>query len=473
MAMDVFRQCYSARLKALRAISERDADALESSAKELKLLADTYDRNMPGIELEGFAESLMCLALQRRWLNAMRSAEPEAIRFQSAAKLRAEEHRNLISKRDTTVFDEIVLGIGAVETSIDLELMEDNLASTPLPFSTSVPKSSPMIRSARGTMEKPNRPEVAFVKFDINGAPAKTLDTLAPNVAHDMLLHLRVSNWPEKAERLLVEPVSAEPTDCYTLPKFVIHRPDTIAGPMTFERDGRLILKLAQPIGAKPFEFKYRAVFDPCDTGPMDLLGHRTLKLESLDSTGCALSGYANIDAKILNIRSQLLSLPGLPEPDLLASMRLLSGIGNIAGQALQDAIFPIGMKEKEFQKEILKMLRARPEIGSDLEEHPAAGGGFTDLSLGKIRLELKAESHTKPTEVHLSKYADQTAQYVVASGKRIGILCVLDSRGKKEPPVPAESLFTIQEKRLGSGVVFIVTVIIQGGLAKPSDLSR
>ena len=157
----------------------------------------------------------------------------------------------------------------------------------------------------------------------------------------------------------------------------------------------------------------------------------------------------------------------------MLAIMRLLSGVGNIAGQALQDAVFPIGMKEKEFQKETLKMLRARPEIGSDLEEHPAAGGGFTDLSLDKIRLELKVESDCEPTKEQLSKYADQTAQYVVASGKRVGILCVLDARAKKEPPVPAESLFTIQEKKLGSDVVFIVTVIIQGGLARPSDLSR
>lgn len=473
MGIDIFHQCYSARLKALRAIGEHDADALETSANEIKLYADMYGRNMPGSELEGFAEALMCLALQRRWLNAIRNAESEATRFQNAAKLRADEYRTLIANRDNTIFDKIVTDIGAVETPKELKVVEDRLTSMPLPFSTSVPESSTRMRSALDTKENPKRPEIAFVKFDINGAPAKTLDTLAPNVAHDMLLHLRVSNWPENAERLLVEPVSAEPSDCYTLPRFVIHRPDTLVSPMTFERDGRLILKLAQPVGAKPFEFKYRAVFDPGDTGYMDLVGHRTLKLESLDPTGHALSGYENIDAKILSIRNQLMSLPGFSEPDLLTTMRLLSGIGNIAGQALQDAVFPIGTKEKAFQKEILKMLRARPDIGSDLEEHPAAGGGFTDLSLDKIRLELKAESDCKPTKEQLSKYANQTAQYVVASGKRVGILCVLDSRTKKEPPVPAESLFMTQEKKLGSDVVTIVTVIIQGGLARPSDLSR
>jgi len=416
MVMDIFHQCYSDRLKALIAISERDVNALESSA---------------------------------------------------------DEYRNSIANRDNTVFDEIVLDIGDVKTPKDLEAVEKRLTSTPLPFSTKALRSSPMIRSVGDSQEEKKRPEIAFVRFDINGKPAKTIDTLAPNVAHDMLLHLRVSNWPEKAERLLVEPISTEPSDCYTLPKFVIQRPDTLIIPMTFEHGGRLILKLSQPVGAKPFEFKYRAIFDPGDTGYIDLVGHRTLKLESLDPTGRALSGYANIDKKIMEIRKKLASLPGLPDSDLLVIMRLLSGIGNIAGQALQDAVFPIGMKEKEFQKETLKMLRARPEIGSDLEEHPAAGGGFTDLSLDKIRLELKAESESEPTERQLSKYADQTAQYVVASGKRVGILCVLDARAKKEPPVPAESLFTIQEKKLGNDVVIIVTVIIQGGLARPSDLSR
>ncbi len=473
MTIDVFRQCYSDRLKALRAVSDGDADALERCANDMRLYAGIYGRNMPGAELEGLAESLMCLSLQRRWLNAIRNAEPEATRFQNAAKLRADEYRNLIANRDITTFDEFVSDIGAVKTPKDLKSVEGRLASLPLPFSTSVPENPTMIKSAMDKREKPKRTEIAFVKFDINGAPAKTIDTLAPNVAHDMLLHLRVSNWPENVERLLVEPVSAEPSDCYTLPKFVIHRPDTLVSPMTFEHDGRLILKLAQPVGAKPFEFKYRVIFDPSGTGQMDLLGHRTLKLESLDPTGHALSGYANIDTKILSIRNQLMSLPGFPESDLLATMRLLSGIGNIAGQALQDAIFPIGMKEKEFQKETLKMLRLRPNIGSDLEEHPAAGGGFTDLSLNKIRLELKAQSDNKPTKKQLSKYADQAAQYVVASGKRVGILCVLDAKAKKEPPVPAESLFTIQEKKLGSDVVVIVTVIIQGGLARPSDLSR
>ncbi|MDH5560596.1 MAG: hypothetical protein OEY59_07035 [Deltaproteobacteria bacterium] len=473
MVIDIFRQCYSDRLKALKAISERDVDALESSADEFTLNASIYGRNMPGAELEGFAEALRCLALQIKWLNAIRKAEPESDRFQNAAKLRANEYQDLIANRDNTVFDEIVLEVGAVKTPEDLEIVEKRLSSTPLPFSTKAPKNSPMVRAAGESQKERKRPEIAFVRFDINGKPAKTLDTLAPNVAHDMLLHLRVSNWPENAERLLVEPVSAEPPDCYMLPKFEIHPPDNLAGPITFEHEGRLILKLVQPIGAKPFEFKYRAIFDPGDTGYIDLIGHRTLKLESLDPTGRALSGYENIDKKILEIRHTLKSIPGLPDSDLIIITRLLSGVGSIAGQALQDAVFPKGMKEKEFQKEALKMLRARPDIGTDLDEHPAAGGGFTDLSLDKIRLELKAESDYKPTEEQLSKYADQTAQYVVSSGKRVGILCVLDSRAKKSPPVPADSLFTIQEKGMGTDTVMIVTVIIQGGLALPSDLSR
>jgi hypothetical protein len=48
-------------------------------------------------------------------------------------------------------------------------------------------------------------------------------------------------------------------------------------------------------------------------------------------------------------------------------------------------------MSEPAFQKEIRQYLRSRPEIGGELDEHPHAAGGITDLSFRGIRLELKS----------------------------------------------------------------------------------
>lgn len=471
--MNHFHHSYSCRLHALIAIQMQDIDALENSANALSELSKDYGRYMPSDELEAFSEALRCIALQYRWINALRNAELDSSRYNTAASLRAKEYANSNNSGKRTVFDDIIQDIGSVETSDDLSQVAKKLLQAQLPFSTSAPRYLNSRTIVNEKPFKPERPEIAFVKFDINGIAAKTIDTLAPNVVHDVALHLRVTNWPSSANALLVEPVSAEPADCYSLPKFRIARPEAVEGPIVLKENNRLILKYAQTLGARPFEFKYRVVFEPSESGSIDLLGHRTLKLESLDPTGQTLSGYASIDTKIGELKKQLISRPGIPDIDLISLVQLLAGVGNIAGQAVQDALFAAGVTEREFQKEVVKMLRAHPHIGSKLEEHPAAGGGFTDLSLNKIRLELKTESRNKITESQLSKYADQAIQYAVASEKRLAVLCVLDSNAKTISPVPVESLFSIIEKQLGGITHYVITIIVQGGLAKPSDLSR
>lgn len=472
MPTEVYHQSFTARLEALSAIAARNPEQAEKSANEMLLLSAIYGRYSPGAELESFSVALSCLALQWRWVEAIRSAEPEADRYKRASALKAKEFLQSNTKGDGAAFDAIVADIQTAQEPEDLLEIESKLASTPLPFSVTYPDNGIRVTGAARS-SRPKNPEIAFVKFEINGDPAKTIDSLAPNVVHDMALDLRVSNWPATAERLIVEPVSLEPSDCYELPKFVIEKPKEHSSPTTFGHVGRLILKIGQPLGAKPFEFKYRAVFDPPSSGFVDLLGHRTLRLESVDPSGNALTGYASIDTKLIDIRRQLKTVPGLLDADIISVMTLLSGLGNLAGQALQSAWFPVGTKEAVFQDEVLKHLRRRSDIGSELEEHPHTGGGITDLSFRQIRLELKAQTDKSPTLESLSKDADQTAHYVVTTGKKVGVLCVLDSSAKSTPPVPAESLFSIQAKHLQSGGIPIVTLIVQGGLPKPSSLSR
>jgi hypothetical protein len=77
-------------------------------------------------------------------------------------------------------------------------------------------------------------------------------------------------------------------------------------------------------------------------------------------------------------------------------------------------------------------------------------------------------------TLVDCRTFAEQTVSYVVATGKRIGILCVLDNSPKDAAPFPADAgidVLIVNPAKQAS--VFIVVVLIQGNLARPSDLSR
>lgn len=205
----------------------------------------------------------------------------------------------------------------------------------------------------------------------------------------------------------------------------------------------------------------------------LEILGHRTPRTENHDLSNHTFSGYAEIDSKLLELRNDLEMLPDLPHGDISHALEVCAGLGNLAGQALSDNLFPEGTEEKEFQIEVVKALRNRPNIGEDLERNPQTGGGITDLSFHRIRIELKAVSDGEISEAKIDKFADQTAQYVVSSGKRIGVLCLLDSRKKTTPPPPAASHLRIIRKEISGAFVPIVFLCVKGGLARPSDLSR
>ena len=69
--------------------------------------------------------------------------------------------------------------------------------------------------------------------------------------------------------------------------------------------------------------------------------------------------------------------------------------------------------------------------------------------------------------------FVKQAAQYAVTSGKKVGILCILDSYRKNEVSKPLEALIQIDDSHWSKSKVVIVEVIIQGGLPRPSDLAK
>ena len=472
-----FQLSFSHRLSALKTIEQGDEEAIQTEAIRIKDISEKFGRLHPSTELSAFSETLDCLAFAQRWTKAVRNADADSERFRKAFQLRAKEALEKRRCNEPAILDSVLSDLAEIEDPSALTDLKLRVLQTPLPFGVWVDEHRTGIPVLNTEIDMPEHIEIAFVKFEIDGQPAKEIDTLRPNTIHDIKIDIRVSRWPDSADQLVVTPVSMEPSDTYDLPTFVIDQPieEHKNIPYIFKKSGRLLLKMPTAINANPLEFKYRVVFEPsCSERPPEIFGHRTLRIESHDLSAHTFSGYAEIDSKLLELRNELRMFHGLPHEDVAHALEVCAGLGNLAGQALSDNLFLEGTKEKEFQTEVVKVLRSRPNIGEDLERHPQTGGGIADLSFHRIRIELKAVSGGEIDEAEINKFVDQAAQYVISSGKRVGVLCLLDSRKKTAPPQPVASHLRIIRKDISDTCVLpIIFLCVKGGLARPSDLSR
>ncbi len=309
---------------------------------------------------------------------------------------------------------------------------------------------------------------MAFIRFNIDGQPADDTHFLTPKETHDLEIEVRISRWPDEAQYLCLAPVTIEARSTHDFPTFHFPRPADDP-PYQLRDRGRAALLVAQGLRAQPFEFRYAATFEPAGVEqPIAVVGHRNLRLDGIDRP---ITGYNGIDRRLLEIRDSLRQRPLVTPEDVTNTLTLLAALGNLAGQAVQDHLFPEPLDEAAFQAHVRSYLRQRPEIGSKLEEHPRAGAGETDLSFERIRLELKSENDRPLRVTDCQRFVGQTSSYAAGSDKRVAVLCALDGSRKVEQPFPAEEGIGILKTE--DDAIAVVTVLIQGNLARPSDLSR
>lgn len=113
---------------------------------------------------------------------------------------------------------------------------------------------------------------------------------------------------------------------------------------------------------------------------------------EGIDLTQNPPTGYPGVDSRLLQIRNRLRTLPLVSQADRDNVLTVLIPLCQLAARTLQDALFESVTSEPVFQDEIRNELRRSQLIGAELENHPHAGGGITDLSFRGIRIELKFE---------------------------------------------------------------------------------
>ena len=142
-------------------------------------------------------------------------------------------------------------------------------------------------------------------------------------------------------------------------------------------------------------------------------------------------------------------------------------------GQAVQDKRYPKPIDEAAFQADLQAFLRSNAAIGSELEIQGEVAGGKVDLSFRGIKIELKSERSKRLLPDDCKKFAGQAASYAVGAGRRIALLCVLDCSPKTVAPFPVADGLTIIPVESGTRPIYVLCCLFQGGLARPSDLSR
>jgi hypothetical protein len=472
----ILEAVFPSRIKAVRALL---APASPDAAKDLCNAASEVRASLARIhdeagqaDWQGLAEALDIAAKLRLWYQAVRNGDADADRFLNAARLQRSEwltanggYGNEL-KRKLSVID------GEFSAS-EVSALLNSLGRVPFPVGIFTEKE-------RGKLNwqpdrKKAKPElaVAFLEFRINGKEAAAIHRLAANTVHDLELTLRVSRWPEDAERLLLKPVSVEPEDLWELPEFTFKRPDGKA-PFMLEAHGRIAIRMPIALGARPLEFLYAAEFAPISAEqPIAVAGQRSLRIDSSDSSDHLVTGYPSLDHRLIELRDKLRAEPRVPEHETGITLRIAKPLANLVGQAVQDNIFPKSIDEATLEKHVIEHLRRHPEIGVELEVQAHSGGGRTDLSLQQIRIELKVKNDSPLTPADLRRFACQAAAYAVSSDKTIAILCVLDGSAKNRPPIPMAEAVKIIPVQPGDQPIYVIAFILQGNLARPSDLSR
>jgi hypothetical protein len=472
----ILEAVFPSRIRAVQALlapaGAGAAEALGEAAEAVRSCLVRVHDNDSQADWQGLAEALGIAAKLRSWHQGVRDGEADADRYLKAARLQRSEWLTA----DQGYGHELKLILAAIDGDIsptDVGDLLDSLARLPFPVAIFTDE----VRSVSGWQpdDTKRKPElaVAFLEFRINGEEAAAIHRLGANQLHDLELTLRVSRWPEEAERLVLKPVSVEPEDLWDLPEFAFDRPLGNA-PFTFEAHGRLSIRMPTALGARPLEFLYSAEFLPVSAEqPLAVAGQRSLRLDSSDASDHLATGYPSLDERLVALRDSLRGEPRISERETGITLRLAKPLANLVGQSVQDNSFPKPIDEAALEKRVVEHLRRHPEIGVELEVQAQSGGGRTDLSFRQVRIELKVKNDGPLTHEDLTRFALQAAAYAVSSDKTIAILCVLDGSTKKSPPTPMAEAIRIIPVQPGDRPIYVVTFVLQGNLARPSDLSR
>lgn len=476
----VLAQAYPSRIAAIEAIAvypdTAGGEELRTRAEAVLSAAQLFGAAEAARDWQAFGVALEVLGLLADWSEAVHTATVDANRYLRAGQLR---YRRFAADVHSSFGLTLVAALAPINDDLDVSAVPElRAAVAQLEMPVAIFGMEKRDRSERLVVDdvpaKSEQIAVAFLEFMIDGKPADALHSLSTGQVHDLDLTIRVSRWPGDAERLVIEPVSIEPPSTWDFQPFEFLKPDG-PPPYVFQRQGRMALHASQGFNARPLEFRYAAEFQPRPKRDVSIVlaGQRTLRLDGTDTSRHPLTGYGELDAKIILLREKLRREPLISETDVRDLLMLLTPVANLMGQAVQDKRYPTPIDESVFQNDLQTFLRSNSAIGSELEVQGEIAGGKVDLSFRGIKIELKSERSKRLLPDDCKKFAEQAASYAVGAGRRIALLCVLDCSPKTVAPFPVADGLTIFPVESGTTPIYVVNCLFQGGLARPSDLSR
>ena len=367
------------RIKAREGLVAAHEGNTEASALLLdvsKKMRNACERGFPTAAITAeyllYAGLLECAARLTSWTTAIRSCEADADRYLRGAKVVAQDSvgafNGELGQPARTCNDLIA----QATTVSDVIPIYDAMLAIPLPIAGPLPPPRSRVPfGSRDQQKAEPKVVVAFTSFAIDGKPFEKNQLLNLDVGYDLEVEIGLSSWPNNEEELRLEPLSVEPSDSYELPSFSFPRPSGDA-PFSIRTSRRMVVKRANSFLARPLEFSYRARFSSSST-EIITQGQRHLTVRCFDPKKDPLSGYEQVDLRLVAIRDLARRATGISDVELNNLLILLAAVGGIAGQALQDNLFSGTWTEQEFQAEVRRLLRSQPRIGSGLEEHPHA----------------------------------------------------------------------------------------------------
>jgi hypothetical protein len=482
MTMDSIHSSYSARVDLLGALQAAKDTRLRGGAISVREASTALEAASSSVapphvskELGAFADLAGIFAYLLDWRDGVLDASLDADRHLRAAQSRVALWRSEYGKGLSYAGLERVAG--AIEGCHGIDEVTEiasTLSAITLPVAVRQARQGPRIGS-REPDEVP-RPEkieleVAFLRFSVDGAAAESTHFMKPGMAHDLTVEVRVSRWPAEATSLVLLPITVEPRQFYEMPTFELSAAsmkDSVG-----HASGRAWLKVPHTLGSRPYEFKYSAQFFPERVEqPVAVVGHRTLRLEAVDLARSPITGYAGIDRRILELRELMRTRLRLSAETISPALTLLSALASISARGLQDQTFKRIASEPDFQAFIRDELRRDSSIGAELQEHPKAGGGISDLWFQGIHIELKFEHESTLNLQDCTRFVNQAQSYAASGGSRLAIVCVLDNSPKANAPFPAEQGLGLFAPPAADSNATLV-VVMQGNTTRPSDLSK
>ncbi|UAJ79805.1 hypothetical protein IT072_01600 [Leifsonia sp. ZF2019] len=373
---------------------------------------------------------------------------------------------------------------GELPEDFDQELFEFTAIPTPL----LIIEGPPLERrhsAGRNQTQKAAVPPVAVALISVNNKLLTGTAVMKPESVYTLSARVHLDEWPEWANRLDLEFVTAVPAADVTLPTFSWDKPTAMDHDLRFESDGTVILRYGIAAGqpAPPFAVKVTLRGESSDRTPLavalNVAGHPQIRMRPYDASRDSVTQYAAIDERLLELYTALPEA-GYNETEVQAFCRLFTAICRIGLEMTWDRQYKRGqaVTERKFHDDLFARLLEEPELEGRVERGSRAAHGFLDIRHDSITAELKVERQTAVTRERAAKYMAQVVQYAASDGSRLSILAILDM-SRKELPVgtPENYMFPLHPAHHGiddpAAPSTVYTLVVNGNLPVPSSWSR